>query len=162
MRSKEQEFFLKIQNLVIGSVALTACAVVQASSQPPTTQPRPVDRSVLPIPAEPFQGTMGLRSKDSTPSFPPKVTAPAGAPNVVMVLMDDVGIGATSPFGGPINTPTIQKLADNGLRYNRFHTTAVCSPTRAALITGRNSPFGPHRRRHGDGDGIPRLRHLAG
>jgi arylsulfatase A-like enzyme len=57
---------------------------------------------------------------------------------VVLVLMDDVGFGETSTFGGPVPTPTIQNLANNGLRYNRFHTTAVCSPTRAALITGRN------------------------
>lgn len=81
---------------------------------------------------------MGLRSKDSVPSFPRSVTAPVGAPNVVLVLLDDVGFGATSTFGGAISTPNIQKLADNGLRYNRFHTTALCSPTRAALITGRN------------------------
>ena len=111
-----------------------AFAVVQVSAQ----QLWPVSRTVLPIPAEPFKGTIALRPKDSTPSFPHNVTAPDGAPNVVLVLMDDVGFGATSTFGGPIPTPTIQKLADNGLSYNRFHTTAVCSPTRAALITGRN------------------------
>ena len=97
-----------------------------------------VDRSVLPIPTVPFKGTVAINSKDSTPAWPDKVTAPAGAPNVVLVLMDDVGFGATSTFGGPIPTPTIQKLADAGLSYNRFHTTAVCSPTRAALISGRN------------------------
>jgi hypothetical protein len=76
--------------------------------------------------------------KESTPSFPSNVTAPKGAPNVLLILMDDVGFGATSTFGGPIPTPTLDKLAAEGLRYNRFHTTAVCGPTRAALITGRN------------------------
>ncbi len=106
----------------------------QASLQ----QPPHVDRSVLPIPPAPFKGTIGLRANESTPSFPHAVTAPEGAPNVVLILMDDVGFGAASPFGGPINTPTFQKLAEAGLRYNQFHTTALCSPTRAALITGRN------------------------
>ena len=65
-------------------------------------------------------------------------TAPEGAPNVLLVLLDDVGFGQTSTFGGPVQTPTLQRLADEGLRYNRFHTTALCSPTRAALLTGRN------------------------
>ncbi len=100
--------------------------------------PAQADRTVLPVPPAPFAGTVGLRSKDSKPAFPQPVKAPEGAPNVVLVLLDDVGFGASSTFGGAIETPTIQKLADNGLRYNRFHTTAVCSPTRAALITGRN------------------------
>ena len=76
--------------------------------------------------------------KGSKPDFPKGVEAPKGAPNVLLILTDDVGFGATSPFGGPIQTPTFQKLANEGLRYNMFHTTALCSPTRAALITGRN------------------------
>ena len=66
------------------------------------------------------------------------MTPPDGAPNVVLILLDDVGFGAASTFGGPIDTPTLQRLSDTGLRYDRFHTTAVCSPTRAALLTGRN------------------------
>ena len=65
--------------------------------------------------------------------------APAGAPNLVVVLLDDVGFGAASTFGGPALTPTLDSLAENGLRYNRFHTTAICSPTRAALLTGRDA-----------------------
>ncbi len=97
-----------------------------------------VDRSVLPIPPAPFGGTIGLRSSESTPSFPRAVTPPDGAPNVVLILLDDVGFGAASTFGGPIDTPTLARLSDTGLRYDRFHTTAVCSPTRAALLTGRN------------------------
>ncbi|MFN9055471.1 MAG: arylsulfatase [Cyanobacteriota bacterium] len=100
--------------------------------------PLPVDRTVLPIPTPPFEGTIGFTSKESTPAFPQPVTAPAGAPNVVLVLLDDVGFGASSTFGGPIPTPSLDQLARSGLRYNRFHTTAVCSPTRAALISGRN------------------------
>jgi arylsulfatase A-like enzyme len=108
--------------------------VDQTSPQQPPT----VNRTVLPIPPPPFDGTIGLRAAESTPSFPQNVKAPEGAPNVVLILMDDVGFGATSPFGGPVPTPNFQKLADAGLRYNQFHTTALCSPTRAALITGRN------------------------
>ncbi|MCA3710189.1 MAG: arylsulfatase [Phenylobacterium sp.] len=96
------------------------------------------ERTVLPIPAAAFQGVQGLQPKDSTPSFPRAVEAPAEAPNVLLILMDDIGFGETSTFGGPVPTPNLQRLADQGLRFNRFHTTAVCSPTRAAFITGRN------------------------
>jgi arylsulfatase len=110
----------------------------QAIAQQTPVQSPQLDRTVLPIPAAPFSGTIGLNTKESEPSFPPTVTAPKGAPNVVLILMDDVGFGETSTFGGPVQTPTLQALADSGLRYTRFHTTAVCSPTRAALITGRN------------------------
>lgn len=97
-----------------------------------------LDRSVLPIPEPPFKGKIGRTAADSTPDFPKGVEAPKGAPNVLLILTDDVGFGASSTFGGPIETPTLQRLADNGLRYNMFHTTALCSPTRAALISGRN------------------------
>jgi arylsulfatase len=93
---------------------------------------------VLPRPSPPFRGRIGLRAKDSKSDFPQPVKAPAGSPNVLLVLLDDVGFGATSTFGGPCQTPTLSKLAENGLKYNQFHTTALCSPTRAALITGRN------------------------
>jgi arylsulfatase A-like enzyme len=94
--------------------------------------------SVLPIPPAPFQGTINLRAKDSKSDFPQPVQAPKGAPNILLVLLDDVGYGATSTFGGPCQTPTMTKLGENGLKYNHFHTTALCSPTRAAIITGRN------------------------
>ena len=96
------------------------------------------DRKILPVPEAPFKGKIGRTAKDSTPDFPKAVEAPNGAPNVLLILTDDVGIGASSTFGGPIETPTFQRLADNGLRYNMFHTTALCSPSRAALISGRN------------------------
>src|SRR5690606_34272897 len=93
---------------------------------------------ILPKPEPPFEGKIGRTAKDSTPDFPKGVTAPHGAPNVLLIITDDVGFGASSTFGGPIETPNFQRLADSGLRYNMFHTTALCSPTRAALITGRN------------------------
>jgi arylsulfatase A-like enzyme len=95
-------------------------------------------QQVLPVPPPPFKGEIGLSAKDSKPDFPKPVQAPRGAPNVLLVLLDDVGFGATSTFGGPVATPTLERLARDGLRYNQFHTTAVCSPTRAALLTGRN------------------------
>lgn len=76
--------------------------------------------------------------KDSLPDWRPPVTAPQGAPNIVVIMLDDVGFGDTSVFGGPARTPALDKLAAQGLRYNHFHTTSICSPTRAALLSGRN------------------------
>ncbi len=98
----------------------------------------PIDRTVLPIhePAVVPISELDARNAEAPPRF--EVKAPAGAPNVVVVLLDDIGFGAASSFGGPISMPTLEKLAGNGLRYNRFHTTALCSPTRVALLTGRN------------------------
>lgn len=95
-------------------------------------------QEVLPHPQPPFKGTIGLTARESKPDFPKAVEAPKGAPNVLLILLDDVGFGASSTFGGPANTPTLQRLSEQGLRYNRFHTTAVSSPTRASLITGKN------------------------
>lgn len=96
------------------------------------------DRTILPILPHAFAGKVDTNAMQSTPDFPVEVSAPKGAPNVIVILTDDVGYGASSTFGGPIATPTFDKLAANGLRYNQFHTTALCSPTRAALISGRN------------------------
>src|SRR5215468_1230796 len=84
--------------------------------------------SVLPKPEPPFQGKIGRTVKDSTPDFPKGVEAPAGAPNILLILTDDVGFGATSTFGGPIQTPNFQRIADNGLRYNMYHTTRFVLP----------------------------------
>ena len=95
-------------------------------------------RNVLPIPEPSFKGKIGRTLKDSVPDFPREVKAPQGAPNVLVIMTDDVGFGASSTFGGPIPTPTFDKLASRGLRYNRFHTTAICGATRAALLSGRN------------------------
>ena len=89
--------------------------------------------------AQPYQGVVGRTLAESKEWWPEPVKAPAGAPNVVWILIDDVGYGAAGTFGGLIQTPTFDALASNGLRYTNFHTTAVCAPTRAALLTGRNS-----------------------
>ncbi len=99
-----------------------------------------ISREVLPIPDRPYEGELPLDAKDPGAAFPPiePLRAPAGAPNVLIVLLDDVGFAASSAFGGPCATPTAERLAGNGLKYNRFHTTALCAPTRAALLSGRN------------------------
>jgi arylsulfatase A-like enzyme len=99
-----------------------------------------IQRQVLPIPDRSPVGLTTYDAKDPATSFPPiePVRPPAGAPNVLIVLLDDVGFAASSAFGGPCATPTAERLAANGLKYNRFHTTALCSPTRQALLTGRN------------------------
>ena len=95
--------------------------------------------TVLPRPDFHFPGTVGRTYKDSDPSqFPQPVQAPKGAPNIVLILIDDAGFGQFSTFGGGVPSPTMDRLAAEGLRFNRFHTTALCSPTRAALLTGRN------------------------
>src|SRR6476619_3417343 len=93
---------------------------------------------ILPLPDPRFRGRIGNTYADSQADIISLPTPPAGAPNVLLVLLDDVGFGQTSTFGGPANTPTLQRLADEGLKYNRFHTTALCSPTRAAILSGRN------------------------
>ncbi|WP_380877614.1 arylsulfatase [Sphingomonas sp. DBB INV C78] len=104
----------------------------------------PVDRAaqtpeILPRPDFHFTGEVGRTFKDSDPAtFPQPVQPPKGAPNIVLILLDDVGFGQFSTFGGGVPSPTMDRLAKEGLRFNYFHTTALCSPTRAALITGRN------------------------
>jgi arylsulfatase A-like enzyme len=109
--------------------------VLSGNAQNTTSE---IDRSVLPI-KEPVRKTyteLDARNATAPPRF--NVTAPKGAPNVVVILIDDQGFGATGTFGGPVSTPIMDKLASNGIKYNRFHTTALCSPTRVALLTGYN------------------------
>lgn len=88
---------------------------------------------------QPYQGKVGRTLSESKEWWPAPLKAPAGAPNVIWILLDDVGFGAASAFGGEIDTPTLEQLAQRGLRYTNFHTTAISAPTRAALLTGRNS-----------------------
>ncbi len=90
----------------------------------------------IPEPNYPHITELDARKVKAPPRF--EVKAPAGAPNVLIILIDDMGFGQSSAFGGPIHMPTAERLAGNGLRYNNFHTTALCSPTRSALLTGRN------------------------
>ena len=99
-----------------------------------------LQRTVLPIPDPQHVGVTTYDAKDPDTSFPPiePLRPPEGAPNVLVILIDDAGFGSSSAFGGPCQTPNFERLAEKGLRYNRFHTTALCSPTRQALLTGRN------------------------
>ena len=95
-----------------------------------------IGREILPIPDIPVHAEPAMHASDtSAPPITP-LRPPAGAPNVLIVLIDDMGFGATSAFGGPISMPTLDRLATNGLRYNRFHTTALCSP-RAQILAMR-------------------------
>jgi len=119
-------------------ILLTTTAPVAA--QPVTTASivLPTDRTVLPIPEPSYPHSTVFDARNATPPPRFEVKAPPNAPNVLIVLIDDMGFGQSSAFGGPIHMPTVEQLANEGLRYNEFHTTALCSPTRAALLTGRN------------------------
>jgi arylsulfatase len=121
---------VKIVHLLLASLFSTFASASHAADT--------LDRTALPIrePKPPAITTLDARDAKAPPRF--EVKAPAGAPNVVIVLIDDIGFGHSSAFGGPIRMPTLEKLAGEGLRYNRFHTTALCSPTRMALLTGHN------------------------
>ena len=129
---------------LLGLIGLSLGSLVASGERAETLGREPQARAAvadgqqLPKPDPAFKGKIGETYRDSTPDYPQPVTAPKGAPNVLLVLLDDVGFGMCSTFGGPVPTPHLDKLAKNGLIYNQFHTTALCSPTRAALLTGRN------------------------
>jgi arylsulfatase A-like enzyme len=135
--SPTESLEIKRRHLLLGSTSLVAASALASTALPGAAGAAPEDE-ILPRPEPPFHGKIERTVKGSIPDFPKGVEAPAGAPNILLIITDDVGFGAASTFGGPIQTPTFQRLADNGLRYNMWHTTALCSPTRAALITGRN------------------------
>src|SRR5271168_3100076 len=97
-----------------------------------------IDGRYLPPPPQKFEGEINLNASQSKPAWPARVVPPKQAPNILLIMTDDVGFGAPSTFGGVIPTPALDRIAANGLRYTQFHSTALCSPTRAALITGRN------------------------
>src|SRR6516165_8769914 len=97
-----------------------------------------IDGRYLPPPPQPFRGDINLNAAQSKPAWPARVLPPRGAPNILLIMTDDVGFAAPSTFGGVIPTPALDRIAANGLRYTNFHSTSLCSPTRAALITGRN------------------------
>jgi arylsulfatase len=119
---------------------LIALLAIPANAQQSTSPGvvLPTDRSVLPIPEPTYPRSTVFDARNATPPPRFEVKAPAGAPNVLIVLIDDMGFGQSSAFGGPITMPTVDRLANEGLRYNEFHTTALCSPTRSALLSGRN------------------------
>ncbi len=126
--------------ILAAAVSLGAPALAQ-QSQAPLGSPaatRVIDGLQLPAPGVPFGGTIKPNALESTPFWQPRTAPPDGAPNVLLIITDDVGFGAPSTFGGVIPTPALDRIAEMGLRYTNMHSTALCSPTRAALITGRN------------------------
>jgi arylsulfatase len=120
----------------------TVVTSVAAQNAPTASIVLPTDRTVLPIPEPQYPHSTVLDARNATPPPRFEVKAPTGAPNVLIVLIDDMGFGQSSAFGGPIHMPTVDRLANSGLRYNQFHTTALCSPSRMALLTGRNHHMG--------------------
>src|SRR4249919_851297 len=135
---------MKASRSILAAAGLLAIGCVSASAQQVTGVPGSPEATTtitgkqLPPPDPKFGGVIKERATDSTPWWPPRVVPPKGAPNVLLIMTDDQGFGAPSTFGGVIPTPTMDKLAQDGLRYTNFHSTSLCSPTRAALITGRN------------------------
>jgi len=119
-------------------LAIVGCNESNKTLETKSTGSDGLDRSVLPIKEPVYPAITELDARNATAPRRFEVKAPEKAPNVVVVLIDDIGFGHSSAFGGPINMPTLEKLAANGLKYNRFHTTALCSPTRTALLTGYN------------------------
>lgn len=118
----------------VGIISLALLAQMRPAAAADTTW----DRTTLPRPPQPFTGVANRTLEGSVEVFPEPVKAPEGAPNILLILVDDAGFGNPSTFGGPVSTPTLDKVAAEGLRYNCFHVTALCSPTRAALLSGRN------------------------
>ncbi len=140
MSDKRQRFGVLAVILALAVVAPVAGGMRQGQSG--TRQPAPSspsDGSVLPFPEPAMAGRASPRLQDATMKWPAEPQRlKRGAPNILIVLLDDVGFGVAETFGGDVRTPTLTRLANEGIRYNRFHTTAICSPTRAALLTGRN------------------------
>ncbi len=130
-RGRMQAALIVLAGCAIGGVIAMARAQQAEEAQAP-------NGAQLPQPDPMFKGKIAESYKDSKPDFPQPVKAPKGSPNVLIILLDDVGFGMCSTTGGPVPTPHLDKLAKNGLTYTRFHTTALCSPTRAALLVGRN------------------------
>jgi len=122
----------------LAALALALCTPAFVPLSIAQTGDLKLDRTTLPIPEPDYPRSTVLDARNAEPPPRFEVKAPAGAPNVIIVLMDDMGFGIPSAFGGPVHMPTAESLAHEGLRYNQFHTTAVCSPTRLALLTGRN------------------------
>ena len=139
--------------LLFAACSLLTLATVASAQEISGTPGSPsatttIDGKYLPNPPPKFGGQIGLGAKDSKPYWPPTVVPPKGAPNVLLIMTDDAGYGVSGTFGGVIPTPAMDRIAQAGLRYTQFHSTALCSPTRAALITGRNHHSVGLRRDH--------------
>jgi arylsulfatase A-like enzyme len=129
---------LTVLALFAGGVVTKAHAQQTTGTPGSPSATTTIDGSYLPPPPQPFSGVINLNAKDSKPAWPPTVVPRKGAPNILLIMTDDQGYGVSGTFGGLIPTPSMDRIAKMGLRYTQFHSTALCSPTRAALITGRN------------------------
>jgi arylsulfatase A-like enzyme len=139
MKSAKQILIGGMLALAVMAVAPFARAQIQTTGTPGSpSATTTIDGKSIPAPPVPFAGKIGLTTADSKPGWPPTIVPPKGAPNVLLIMTDDQGYGVCSTFGGVIPTPAMDRLAKTGLRYTHFNSTALCSPTRAALITGRN------------------------
>src|SRR5476649_1555489 len=126
-------------SVLIGAALSPAAMAQQINGTPGSpSATMTIDGKQLPPPPLKFGGVIEKSAKDSKPWWPPRVVPPKGAPNVLLIMTDDQGYGVNGTFGGVIPTPALDRIAQAGLRYTQFHSTALCSPTRAALITGRN------------------------
>jgi len=126
-------------SILVGSAAVSPIFAQQVTGTPGSpSATTTIDGKQLPPPPPKFEGVIQENAKDSKPWWPPTVVPPKSAPNVLLIMTDDAGYGVSSAFGGVIPTPTMERIAKSGLRYTQFHSTALCSPTRAAIITGRN------------------------
>jgi arylsulfatase A-like enzyme len=132
--------FVRIAVVFLPFLLAAATAKAQQTTTPPCSPSATtnIDGKYVPSPPAPFGGTINLGAEQSKPCWPAKVVPPKGAPNVLLIMTDDQGYGVSGTFGGVIPTPAMDRIAKMGLRYTQFHSTALCSPTRAALITGRN------------------------
>jgi arylsulfatase A-like enzyme len=136
VKPKMLVFWMAMAGALTGSASAMAQQVTGTPGSPGATTT--IDGRYLPSPPQPFGGDVQVNAAQSKPSWPGLVVPPKGAPNILLIMTDDVGFSAPSTFGGVIPTPALDRIAAEGLRYTRFHTTALCSPTRAALLTGRN------------------------
>ena len=135
----KQKSIIRFASLALVMFLSTVPAAPVAAQDAPSARiVLPTERTVLPIPEPQYPHSTVFDVRNATPPPRFEVKAPSNAPNVLIVLIDDMGFGQSSAFGGPVHMPTVDRLANAGLRYNEFHTTALCSPTRTALLSGRN------------------------
>ena len=154
---------MKIRHGMLAGVSLLALGCVTALAQQVTGVPgspgatTTIDGKQLPPPDPNFGGVIKEKASESTPWWAPRVVPPKGAPNVLLIMTDDAGFGAPGTFGGVVPTPALDRIAAQGLRYTNFHSTALCSPTRAAIITGRNHHSVGYGRGRRNSDGVSRV-----
>jgi len=138
-RSNHKHFLLATALGAVVAVSATAASAQQVTGTPGSpAATMTIDGRYLPNPPPSFAGDIQTNAAQSQPYWPARIVPPEGAPNILLIMTDDVGFSAPSTFGGVIPTPALDRIANEGLRYTRMHTTALCSPTRAALLTGRN------------------------